>query len=115
MSDPVYNRTEYLNGNYDKGSAIEEHAYAKALECSGLDWNMYIKDYILRNMREDLMKLDVSACSALLQYIPMLELGMFNTVAAALSAATYTDASLEALRVKWIPLLKSANDISAES
>ena len=40
---------------------------------------------------------------------------MFNTVAAALSAATYTDASLEALRVKWIPLLKSANDISAES
>ena len=28
---------------------------------------------------------------------------------------TYTDASLEALRVKWIPLLKSANDISAES
>lgn len=39
---------------------------------------------------------------------------MFNTVAAALNATTYTNTDLEALRVKWIPLLKSANDIETE-
>ena len=80
----------------------EEHNYAKALECSGLDWNMFIKDYVLRGMREDLMKLDASSCTTLFQYIPILELGMFNTVAAALNATTYTNTDLEALRVNYI-------------
>ena len=73
-----------------------------------------IKDYVLRGMREDLMKLDASSCTTLFQYILILELGMFNTVAAALNATTYTNTDLEALRVKWIPLLKSANDIKTE-
>src|SRR5574344_236460 len=111
MSSPLFNRDDYLNYKYDSSSSIECKNYNMASELSGLDWNLYIKDYVLRQMREDLMKLDTSSCTTVLQYIPMLELGMFNTVAAALNATTYTNTDLEALRVKWIPLLKSANDI----
>jgi hypothetical protein len=39
---------------------------------------------------------------------------MFNTCAMLLSQETFTNETLEAIRLKWIPLLVSANDIDDE-
>jgi hypothetical protein len=30
----------------------------RALQVSGLDWNLFIKDYVIRELRKDLMKID---------------------------------------------------------
>jgi hypothetical protein len=82
---------------------------------AGLDWNLFIKDYVIRELRKDLMKIDgIAEGLQLMQYVPFLTLGMFNTCAVMLNSMSFEDSKLESFRLKWIPLLVSANDIKDE-
>jgi hypothetical protein len=110
-----FNRDKYLLGEYDLSSSIECTNANKAKVISQLDWNLFIKDYVIRELRKDLMKIDgIAEGLQLMQYVPFLTLGMFNTCAILLSQETFTNETLEAIRLKWIPLLVSANDIDDE-
>jgi len=110
-----FNRDKYLLGEYDLSSSIECTNANKAKVISQLDWNLFIKDYVIRELRKDLMKIDgIAEGLQLMQYVPFLTLGMFNTCAMLLSQVTFTNETLEAIRLKWIPLLVSANDIDDE-
>lgn len=110
-----FNRTEYKNGNYDKTSHDEMMNEVQSRSREGLDWNIYISNYVLKCLRSDLMYMTIGSASSLMQYVPMIQLGMFHTVSSLLSATSFTDEKLEAFRTKWIPLFQSANDIEEEA
>lgn len=110
-----FNRDEYLKGNFDASSEDEITIANRATKISGLEWNLYISNYVLKYLRSDLMYIAIGSASSLMQYVPMIQLGMFHTVSSLLSATSFTDEKLEAFRTKWIPLFQSANDIEEEA
>ena len=110
-----FNRNEYLKGNFDATSQDEVTIANRATKLSGLEWNLFINNYIIKCLRSDLMYIAIGSASSLMQYVPMIQLGMFHTVSSLLSATSFTDEKLEAFRTKWIPLFQSANDIEEEA
>lgn len=112
-----FNRKKFLSGEYDYESPRERKIYwdvCNRPDLSGLEWNMYIKDYVLFCIRSDLLKVDVSLMQPIIQFIPLIELGMFNTVADTILQMKFTEPVLLIFVKKWEPLLREANDIILE-
>lgn len=110
-----FNREEYLNGNYDLTNNNEIDAATQAKFKSDLAWNMYISNYVLFCLREDLMSLPFSKLTSMTSLIPLLQLGMFNTAGTLLTASVGSDDGLDEFRYKWIDLFAKANDIDPDT
>lgn len=109
-----FNRDKYLAGEFDNSDINELKNYNTALTKSGVEWNMYISQYLLLKIREDLLAFDASQLTPILSYIPLLYIGMFNTAGAMLYSTDFGNEDINKFKEKWVPFILSANDIKDE-
>jgi hypothetical protein len=113
----TYNRQKYINNNFDHNNVEEIKIYQKIMSenLSGLKYNLFIKDYIIERIREDIMGIDFTKHPVLSElvykFLPLLQLGMFNTIRQLISSVSITDPNLSGIILKWDEILKEANDI----
>ena len=74
-----YRREHWLSNN---GTNPRENAlHNEANRLSGNDWNMYVKDIILHDLREDSLaeQIDSMTMTQVFNLIPVVQMGMFDT------------------------------------
>lgn len=112
----TYSRKKYLNNKFDTSNPEEIKIYQKIVneDLSGLKYNLFIKDYIIEKIRNDLMGLDFIKYPVLQELVykllPLLQLGMFNTIRLIIESLQISD-ELADIIGQWDDILKEANDI----
>lgn len=110
-----FNREKYISGDYDITSLDEVVCASKASSLKGLDWNLFIKDYVIKELRKDFLEIkDFNLIKELMTFVPLLQLGMFSTLTHILENTNFENPTLENLRVRWVKILPEANDIKSE-
>lgn len=113
----TYSRKKYLNNEFDTSNPEEIKIYQKIVNenISGLKYNLFIKDYIIEYIRDDLMGINFFQYPVLSELVykllPLLQLGMFNTIRQLLASINTDDDALLKLLGVWDDILKEANDL----
>lgn len=113
----TYSRKKYLNNEFDTSNPEEIKIYQKIVNenISGLKYNLFIKDYIIEYVRDDLMGINFFQYPALSELVykllPLLQLGMFNTIRQLFASINTDDDALLKLLGAWDDILKEANDL----
>lgn len=113
----TYSRKKYLNNEFDTSNPEEIKIYQKIVNenISGLKYNLFIKDYIIEYIRDDLMGINFFQYPVLSELVykllPLLQLGMFNTIRQLLASINTDDDALLKLLSAWDDILKEANDL----
>lgn len=110
-----FNRNEYLKGNFDATSQDEVTIANRATKLSGLEWNLYIKNYIIKYISSLLSTYSYSIVAPFVSLSSFLEFGLFSQAIEYLNAQSCGNTQLEAIRDGLINILKNADDIDDSS
>lgn len=111
----TYSKKKYLSGEYDYTNPEEIKIYQEIVKnnLSGIEYNLFIKDYIIKKIRYDLYDFDfinspnIQQLASLL--LPLILVGMFDTSKQILM--NYDMGDLSYLKDNWIKTLEEADDI----
>lgn len=110
-----FNKDEYLKGNFDASSEDEIIIANKATKISGLEWNLYIKNYIIKYISSLLSAYSYSIVSPFVTLSSFLEFGLFSQAIEYLNAQNCGNTQLETIRDGLVKILKEADDTDTSS
>lgn len=117
----TFNRDDYLIGNFNKSSKDEVRNFNATADNKGIDWNNYIKDYLIKMLSVDICEIDTEIFLSSISFadftviILLLQSGLFGLAATKLATLSCTEDSLVALKDKWEPLIIAADDTLNDS
>lgn len=110
----TFNRDKYLSGDFDCSSMDENRNAYNAQIYKGLEWNFYIKDYIIKYIGSILSSYNYSVVEPFANISAFLSFGLFSQAIDFLNAQNCGNVQLETIRDGLASLIKDADDTDSE-